>query len=39
MGSRSWEKATNPYWSEHVEAWYRGHQDVEDIAAGASFLV
>ena len=27
MASRSWEKANNPYWSEHVETWYRGHQE------------
>ena len=30
MASRSWEKANNPYWSEHVETWYRGHQEVEE---------
>ncbi len=30
MASRSWEKANNPYWSEHVETWYRGHQDAEE---------
>ena len=30
MASRSWEKANNPYWSEHVETWYRDHQEVEE---------
>ena len=28
--SRSWAKANNPYWSDHVETWYRGHQEAEE---------
>ena len=27
---RSWAKANNPYWSSHVESWYRGSQDAEE---------
>ncbi|MCP1968196.1 IS66-like element accessory protein TnpA [Bradyrhizobium elkanii] len=27
---RSWAKANNPYWSSHVESWYRGNQDAEE---------
>jgi transposase-like protein len=27
---RSWTKANNPYWSTHVETWYRGHQEAEE---------
>jgi hypothetical protein len=27
---RSWAKADNPYWSEHVAAWYRSALDTED---------
>jgi len=27
---RSWAKANNPYWSNHVATWYAGRQDVEE---------
>ncbi|MGB8527390.1 MAG: hypothetical protein WCD75_11230 [Rhodoplanes sp.] len=27
---RSFAKANNPYWSNHVATWYAGHQDVEE---------
>ncbi len=27
---RSWTKANNPYWSTHVETWYRGHLEAEE---------
>jgi transposase-like protein len=27
---RSWAKANNPYWSNHVATWYAGHQSVEE---------
>lgn len=30
MGHRSWAKANNPYWSNHVATWYGGHQDVQE---------
>lgn len=30
MGHRSWAKANNPYWSNHVATWYAGHQSVEE---------
>ncbi|MGY4173464.1 hypothetical protein ACVIM8_007537 [Bradyrhizobium sp. USDA 4529] len=26
----SWAKANTPYWSSHVENWYRSNQDAEE---------
>ncbi len=41
---RSWAKANNPYWSNHVATWYGGHQDVEEYCrrhdlSTASFMM
>jgi transposase-like protein len=41
---RSWAKANNPYWSNHVATWYAGHQDVEEYCrrrdiSTASFML
>ena len=41
---RSWAKANNPYWSNHVATWYGGHQDAEDYCrrhdlSTASFML
>jgi hypothetical protein len=30
VGHRSWAKANNPYWSNHVATWYAGHQSAEE---------
>ncbi|SDE77399.1 hypothetical protein SAMN05216337_103487 [Bradyrhizobium brasilense] len=27
---RSWAKANYPYWSSHVESWYRSNQDAKE---------
>jgi len=41
---RSFAKANNPYWSNHVATWYAGHQDVEEYCrrrdiSTASFML
>src|SRR5215831_10476406 len=34
---RSWTKANNPYWSTHVETWYGGHQEPEELPPAQAF--